>query len=119
MIDLRRYKRVETRNELYYVCMDGKKREMYDGVGVTVNISRGGVLLETLYQVECPFMRLSTWGIYKECRQIGGRVVYCKHLGNGKFLTGVEFKAPPHECADIIATMIRCFYHSKRVPGRF
>jgi c-di-GMP-binding flagellar brake protein YcgR len=90
-LERRKHPRVETNNRVSYVCMDDNGNPIKEGVGRTVNISQGGILIETHHTFEWQNILLLGIDIENKLNRIRGRVVYCNSADSGVFHTGIEF----------------------------
>ena len=86
----RKSERIDSHNLISYVCYDEHNEEEGQGMGRTLNVSRGGITLETHNEIKSPFVEL-TIGLEDDIIEIKGRVIYCKKNENDKFATGIEF----------------------------
>jgi c-di-GMP-binding flagellar brake protein YcgR len=90
-IERRKYPRVETDNRVSYICMDDNGNPLKEGVGKAVNISQGGILIETPHSFEWQNILFLGIDIENKTNRIRGRVVYCNAADPGIFRTGIEF----------------------------
>jgi len=87
----RKHPRVETHNLVSYVCIDDSGNEIDEGMGSAIDISLGGILIETHDPIESQDILLITIGIKDELIDIKGKVVYCREEDSGMFRTGIQF----------------------------
>ncbi len=75
-----------------YECLNDDDEPFRHGIGRTLNVSKGGICLETYDPVEA-YDRLSmTMMIEDELVEANGRVVYCDESKDKKYYrSGVEF----------------------------
>ena len=90
-IERRKYPRVETDNRVSYICMDDNGNPLKEGVGKAINISQGGILIETPHSFEWQNTLFLGIDIENKTNRIKGRVVYCNATDSGIFRTGIEF----------------------------
>jgi len=90
-LERRKHPRVETDNRVSYVCMDDNGNPIKEGIGRAVNISEGGILIETHHEFEWQNILLLGIDIENKLNRIKGRVVYCNADDSGVFRTGIEF----------------------------
>lgn len=87
----RKHDRIDSLNLLNYVCLDEKGKETNQGMGRTLNVSGGGILLETHVDLApCSSISLSI-GLEDELIDITGNIVYCRKNDNNKYEAGIEF----------------------------
>jgi PilZ domain len=90
-LERRKHPRVETDNRVSYVRMDDNGNRIKEGVGRAVNISQGGILIETHHAFEWDNILLLGIDIENKLNRVRGRVVYCNSTDSGVFRTGIEF----------------------------
>lgn len=90
-LERRKHPRVETNNNVSYLRMDDNGNRKDEGVGRAVNISQGGILIETQHAFEWNNILLLGIAIENKLNRVRGRVVYCNSSDSGVFRTGVEF----------------------------
>ena len=54
----RKYPRVPTTNAVSYICLDADEKPFEEGMGITINISQGGALLETHLEIRGEYLLL-------------------------------------------------------------
>lgn len=89
--DKRTEERIVSHNLLYYECMDEKGEVVMQGMGRTLDVSEGGILLETHVPLDT-FERISfTISLEDFLLDINGKVKYTKESGKGKYESGIKF----------------------------
>ena len=83
--------RVESANLLSYTCLDENNYEMMQGMGRTLNVSEGGILLETHVAVSPQYIVSLTIALEDELMDFKGKVAHSKKREDGKFESGIEF----------------------------
>jgi hypothetical protein len=110
----RRHARVKTVNLLSYVCIDESSNPLDQGMGKTLDISKGGLLMETGVPVEAKFVLLMSMNLREELIQIKGKVIYCRQEDRGVFHTGIRFIETNEKINEVVADMIRVFVQTKK-----
>ena len=113
----RKYARVRTVNLISYVCIDESSNPLDQGMGKTLDISKGGLLMETGIPVEAKFVLLMSMNLKEELIQVKGRVVYCRQEEPGVFHTGIRFIEANEKINEVVADMIRVFVQTKKRGG--
>jgi len=90
-VERRKHPRVDITNLLSFRCMDDSGNLTKEGRGKSVNISQGGILIETQTSFEWQNILQLSIDIEDEPVSIRGRVVYCNSTNLGKFRTGIQF----------------------------
>jgi len=109
----REYPRVETRNLISYVCLDKEGNEIGQGMGESLNISRGGILLKSAYPIESEFILLMSIDFENNIMKIKGKVAHSKKDKSGKYETGISFLGTHAENIQTIESFIK-IYHSRK-----
>jgi len=103
----RNHQRVPTLNLLSYVCMDENYNKFEQGMGRAVDISQGGLCLETHVPIGSKYILLTAVGINDALINVKGRVVYCKENESGEYQTGVHFIETSEKIRQIVVNMIK------------
>ncbi|MCK5228647.1 MAG: PilZ domain-containing protein [Desulfobulbaceae bacterium] len=87
----REYPRIDMLNLLSYECMDDEGSPLLQGMGRILDISRGGVKIETHVKIELRSLVLMKIGFKDEIIDVKGEVVYCRKVESAMFESGVRF----------------------------
>jgi len=90
-MERRQHPRVKTNKFISYRCINGGDRQTKEGKGKSVNISQGGILIETHDAFEWQDILLLTLDIEGESVSVKGKVIYCNADNFGKYRTGIQF----------------------------
>ena len=89
--DKRLHTRIDALNLIAYECTDESGQAVLHGMGRTLNISEGGILLETHVQIEQQYDALLIIGLENDLINIKGKVVSSKPGKADKFESGIKF----------------------------
>jgi hypothetical protein len=89
--DRRKYPRFETTRLISYICLDSNGNEISQGSGKGINVSLGGILIETHNPINPQDITLIVISIEDELFYIKGKTIYCREEDSGKFRTGIQF----------------------------
>lgn len=89
--DKRRNERVKSPNLLAYICMDQDKNRVFQGMGRTLNVSEGGILLETHVPIDPQHTVLLTIAMEDDLMYFKGKIAHSNRRRDGRFESGVEF----------------------------
>jgi hypothetical protein len=88
----RRHNRICSINIISYECLNDNQEVVAQGVGRTLNVSMGGLLLETYLPLNEDCRLSLTIDMHDDLvMDLKARVVYCRDRGNGKYESGIEF----------------------------
>lgn len=114
----RKHERINSLNLLNYSCVDQKTEQIIQGMGRTLNVSQGGILLETRVPMYSHYSVALTIGLEDEMIDIDGQVIYCREGGKGKYESGIEFKNINETSLRILNKYIVAFReHQKKTGG--
>lgn len=105
----RRYDRIDSLRLLSYSCVDRNNNVISQGMGRTLNVSEGGILLETHVPLEKEGIVLLAIGFEDEVTEVRGKIAYGKRAENGKEQTGVEFIDPDEHARRILRKYVEAF----------
>ncbi len=109
MQERRKNQRVKTVNLLSYISLNEKGKPTDQGMGKTLDISQGGLLLETKVPIEAKYIILMAIDIKDELINIRGKIVYSVEVEPKIFHSGVRFKETNEKIREIIVEMVRVF----------
>ena len=109
MDDLRRRKheRKESLNLTDYVILGISGDPVSRRMGRTINVSEGGILLETHFPLENGRDILITIALEEEIIELKGRVVHVRPEDDKRFLCGVEFTSYSAEAGGVLKKYIK------------
>ena len=107
LIKRRIHPRVKTQNLISYSAFDNNGKMLSHGLGIALDISKGGILLETSYSIESGFMVLTATDKTKNHIEVKGRLIYSKKAPNGTYLCGIEFIGNDKRVTDFITNLIK------------
>ncbi|MEW6077788.1 MAG: PilZ domain-containing protein [Thermodesulfobacteriota bacterium] len=105
----RKHERVNSLNLLSYSCFNDARETVAQGMGRTLNVSEGGILLETHVQIEPQYAVCLSIGFQEEVTDVMGKIVYSKKGDNDRWQSGIEFLNPDADARRIIKKYIEAF----------
>jgi hypothetical protein len=85
----RRHQRFDSIN-LSYICRDKSDKVLQQAMARTINISVGGLLIETHFKMKRGYKLIASIGLEDETADIKGKVVHVQSIKGGKYVAGVE-----------------------------
>jgi len=113
-VDRRIHKRIKTQNLISYFAYNEKGELISHGLGVALDISKGGILLETPYLIESGLLVLTATNREKQFIEVEGNLKYTKASSNGTYLCGIEFVGNEERVKDFIINLIKV-YNVKKI----
>jgi c-di-GMP-binding flagellar brake protein YcgR len=109
----RKYPRVDVYSSISYVCVDAKGNLIDQHMGVALNISQTGVLLETPHLLGSNSISLMFVDLENNLTEIEGEIVYCKEDGYGMYQNGIHFRGSHEENIQFAKKLIRAYHYRK------
>jgi Tfp pilus assembly protein PilZ len=109
----RKYPRVKIHNLISYVCIDEDGKPIKRLMGSALDISQGGLLLETTQQIEPGNGILITADEQDRIVEIKGKAAYCREAGSGRFYIGISFQGTHDENIQFVKHIVRANYYRR------
>jgi len=106
----RRYIRPESLNLLDYIVVDEQGVQSDYSMGRTLNISIGGILMETHIKLQAGQQVMITIGLEDELVDVMGRIVHSTAHKDGMYHNGIEFFHASAEDRRIINKYVEAFH---------
>lgn len=105
----RRFKRFDSGNLLSYVCVDENDKVVQQGMGKTLDVSEGGILLETHVAINADYLILLSIGFGDEMADIKGNVIYSRKRDDKMVESGIKFLNVTVEGLNVLKAFIEKF----------
>jgi len=109
----RKHPRFRSLNLLAYVCIDENQDVVRQGMGRTLDVSEGGILLETHAPIALQHTISLTIGLEDDVTEIDGRAVYCRPGAPGKYESGIAFYGNNEAGLRVLRKYIKAFAEQK------
>jgi hypothetical protein len=109
----REHPRFRSLNLLTYFCIDENRDVVQQGMGRTLDVSEGGILLETHAPIALQHTISLTIGLEDDVTEIDGRAVYSKPGESGKYESGIAFYGKNKEGLRVLRKYIKAFIEQK------
>jgi hypothetical protein len=106
----RRYIRPESLNLLDYIVVDEQGVQSEYSMGRTLNISIGGILMETHIKLQGGHQVMITLGLEDELIDVMGRITHSTPYDDGMYHNGIEFFHASIEDRRIINKYVEAFH---------
>jgi hypothetical protein len=110
----RKYPRIRIFSLISYACIDDDGQILAQSYGTALDISQGGLLLETTSAIDADSILLTTIDLEDKIHELKAKVVYCKKTDTGKFRTGMSFQGTKEENIQFAAAMVRAYHSQKK-----
>jgi hypothetical protein len=112
-VNQRKHRRFRSLNLLSYVCIDENQDVVKQGMGRTLDVSEGGILLETHAPIPLQHAISLTIGLEEDVTEMDGRAVYSKPGEPGKYESGIAFYGKNEAGLRILRKYIKAFAEQK------
>ena len=109
----RKQPRAKVHYPIFFVCTDEKRSIVQQNMGVVLNISQSGILIETADSVFSKYISLTSVDLHGNVIEIKGKVAYCKKNKSTKYRVGISFEGTHAQNILFVKGLIR-FYHCKK-----
>ncbi len=109
----RRHARVTSVNLMSYACFDENCKQMGQGMGKTLDMGLGGVLMETTVPIQAKYILLMAINLKEEVTEIRGKVVYSNKVEPNVFHTGIRFLEQNEKIREIVTDMLKFYLKTK------
>ena len=104
-VDPRKSPRVKTRNLISYFSFDKSGKLISEGLGVALDISKGGILIETPNHIKSGLLILAATDNNNNLIEIKGKIIRSREKPIGTFLIGIKFIAVDERVSQFVATI--------------
>lgn len=105
--DRRQFPRTKTRNLIAHVSVDQNGKMISQGLGKTLDISKGGILLETPYPINAGLISLMAVDKENTLFEIKADLVYCKKTDTGMYQAGIKFIGTELEVLNFVKRLVK------------
>ena len=103
----RKYPRVKTQNLISYFSFDDSGKLISHGLGIALDVSKGGILLETPDPIESGLLVLTATDKDKNFVEVKSKLIYSKKTSIGTYYCGIEFIGIDERVTNFIAKLIK------------
>jgi hypothetical protein len=109
--------RVRTECLISYVGFNEEGRAASQGMGIVLDISRGGLLIETRFPIEVQSVSLMIVDSHNKLAEIKGTVLHCHKSDSGKYKSGISFAGAEKEKDQFAIKLVQAYHHRKTVEA--
>ncbi len=114
--DQRKHPRVSTSNLISFNVYDEDGRLVKHSMATALNISQGGILIESASMIDADRISLLSADTENELVEVKGRVRFSKENENGMFEIGISFEGTPEEKVEFAKRLVKVFHRRKNGP---
>jgi predicted Zn finger-like uncharacterized protein len=113
VINRRKHTRTKTRNLISHITVDEDGKLVSQGLSKAIDISRGGILLETPHPIESGMISLMAIDLDNKLIEIKGELVYCRKTAAGIYHSGIKFVGSNEQVVKFVVRLIKEYNHRK------
>jgi predicted Zn finger-like uncharacterized protein len=112
-IDQRKHPRVKTNNLISYFSFDEAGKFISHGLGIALDISKGGILLKTPCAIESGLIVIATIDWENNLIEVNGRLVYFVKKPHEMYLSGIEFIDSDQRVVKFIVNLVKGYNYRR------
>ena len=112
-VDRRKFPRIKIFNPISYDCVDKDGNPSDQNMGIALDISQNGILIETAKIIESKNIFLLFVDLENKLLKIIGRVIFSVKKKDGKFKTGINFQGTHEENIQFAKKIVQSYQHQK------
>jgi predicted Zn finger-like uncharacterized protein len=106
-VEKRKYQRIKTQNLISYFLLDESGKIISQGLGIAMDISKGGILLQTADAIESSLIALAAVDREKNLFKVKGRLAYSKKTSIGTYFSGIKFIGMEKHVTKFIVNLVK------------
>ncbi len=106
-VEKRKDQRVKTQNLISYFSINKAEKIISHGLGIAMDISKGGILIQTSDAIESRLIILAATDRKKNLFEVKGELAYSKRIFIGTFFSGIKFTDSNERVKKFIVNLIK------------
>ncbi|MEN8244484.1 MAG: PilZ domain-containing protein [Thermodesulfobacteriota bacterium] len=106
-MERRQQPRKSLRVQVYFICVSADGRESAQDIGMALDISAGGMMLETTTPINTMEIKIIAATADNQQMEAKGGVIYSMQVGEGRYNTGIFFQGDSEKTASFVEQLIR------------
>jgi hypothetical protein len=115
-LDRRKFPRIKVCNPIAYDCMDRNGVLVEQNMGIALDISQNGILLETAQMIREKNVYLIFVDLEENMTRIIGQVVFSVKNKDGNFKSGINFQGESDENIAFATKLIQAYQQFESEP---
>jgi predicted Zn finger-like uncharacterized protein len=107
LAERRKHQRVKTQNLISYLSFDENDKLISNGLGIALDISKGGILLETTDSIKSCLVLLTATDSEKNLFEVRGELAYSKKTSRGTYFSGIKFTGANKRVTKFVTKLIK------------
>lgn len=105
-MERRQQPRKSIRCQVYFICVSADGRESAQDIGLALDISAGGMMLETTTPINTMEIKIVAATADNQQMDAKGGVIYSMQVGEGRYNTGIFFQRDSEKTARFVEQLI-------------
>ena len=115
-LDRRKFPRIKICNPISYDSVDQNGILQDQNMGVAMDISQNGILLETAQVIQSKYIYLIFVDLENNLIRIAARVIFSVKNKSGNFKSGINFQGSPEENIAFAKKLVQAYHYQKSDP---
>ena len=115
-LDRRKFPRIKICNPISYDSVDQNGILLDQNMGIALDISQNGILLETAQVIQSKYIYLIFVDLKNNLIRIAARVIFSVKNKNGNFKSGINFQGSLEENIQFAKRVVRAYHYQKSDP---
>ena len=116
-LDRRKFPRIKICNPISYDSVDQNGIQLDQNMGIALDISQNGILLETSQLIQSKYIYLIFIDLENKLIRIAARVIFSVKNKKGHFKSGINFQGSQEENIRFAKKVINAYNHQKSDPA--
>ncbi|MEJ2222505.1 MAG: PilZ domain-containing protein [Desulfobacterales bacterium] len=112
-LDRRKFPRIKICNPISYDSVDQSGIQLDQNMGIALDISQNGILLETAQRIQSKYIYLIFVDMENNLIRIAARVIFSVKNKKGNFKSGINFQGSQEENRRFAKKVIQAYQHQK------
>lgn len=113
VVERRKHYRIKTQNLISHFSFDETGALHSQGIGRALDVSQGGILIETPLPIESDLLSLMAVDLEENLFEIKGRVMHSKKSSTGMYLSGIAFVGSGWQVANFVVKIVKGYNYRK------
>jgi hypothetical protein len=114
MAERRKHHRIKTQNLISHFSFDEAGALNSQGIGRAVDVSQGGILIETPERIESDWLSLMAVDLEENLFEIRGRLMHSNRSANGMYLSGIAFVGSDWQVSNFVVKLVKGYNYRKK-----
>ena len=113
MADRRKHHRIKTQNLISHFSFDEGGALNAQGIGRAMDVSQGGILIETPQPIESEMLSLMAVDLDGNLFEIKGRLMHSNQSSSGMYLAGIAFVGSDWQVSNFVVKLVKGYNYRK------